>query len=55
MFGKNLFLANGAGNIVVNQNIDARGNDNPAQILAMMPQFAEAIKRDIRDDQRRGR
>lgn len=42
------------GGVVVNQSIDARGNDNPAEILALMPQFAEAIKRDMRDDRRRG-
>jgi tape measure domain-containing protein len=41
--------------IQITQNIDARGNDDPSKILAMMPSFADAIKRDIRDEISRGR
>jgi tape measure domain-containing protein len=40
--------------INIQQNIDARGNNAPSELLQMAPQFAEAIKRDIRDEMRRG-
>jgi tape measure domain-containing protein len=61
--GPELFIPSGSGmvapsgsfgNVVVNQNIDARGNSNPGELLSLMPMLADAIKREILDDRARG-